>query len=95
MPGWGLSQKLSRAIGLYRAKELSLTGNFLSAEKAYDWGLVNRVVAPAELMPAALKLAARHGLHRGRHAGDLQGDDRRRLRARPWAKAWSWSTSAR
>jgi len=57
-PGWGLSQKLSRAIGPYRAKELSLTGNFLSAAQAYEWGLVNRVVAPAELMPAALKLAA-------------------------------------
>lgn len=56
-PGWGLSQKLSRAIGPYRAKELSLTGNFLSAQQAYDWGLVNRVVEPAELMPAALELA--------------------------------------
>jgi enoyl-CoA hydratase len=56
-PGWGLSQKLSRAIGPYRAKELSLTGNFLSAQQAYDWGLVNRVVEPAELMPTALKLA--------------------------------------
>ncbi|THD80773.1 MAG: enoyl-CoA hydratase [Phenylobacterium sp.] len=56
-PGWGLSQKLSRVIGPYRAKELSLTGNFLSAAQAYDWGLVNRVVGPAELMPAALKLA--------------------------------------
>ena len=56
-PGWGLSQKLSRAIGPYRAKELSLTGNFLDAQTAYDWGLVNRVVAPEELMPAALKLA--------------------------------------
>jgi enoyl-CoA hydratase len=56
-PGWGLSQKLSRAIGPYRAKELSLTGNFLSAEQAYEWGLVNRVVAPDELMPTALKLA--------------------------------------
>lgn len=57
-PGWGLSQKLSRCIGPYRAKELSLTGNFLSAQQAYDWGLVNRVVAPEELMPAALNLAA-------------------------------------
>ena len=57
-PGWGLSQKLSRAIGPYRAKELSLSGNFLSAQQAYDWGLVNRVVEPAELMPATLKLAA-------------------------------------
>jgi enoyl-CoA hydratase len=57
MPGWGLSQKLSRAIGIYRAKELSLTGNYLSAEQAEAWGLVNRVVAPAELLPACEALA--------------------------------------
>ena len=56
-PGWGLSQKLSRLIGIYRAKELSLSGNFLDAQTAYDWGLVNRVVAPEELLPAARKLA--------------------------------------
>jgi enoyl-CoA hydratase len=58
MPGWGLSQKLSRVIGPYRAKELSLTGNFLSAEQAAEWGLVNRVVAPEQLMPVARQLAA-------------------------------------
>ena len=58
MPGWGLSQKLSRLIGLARAKELSLTGNFLSADRAEAWGLVNRVVAPDDLMPQALALAA-------------------------------------
>jgi enoyl-CoA hydratase len=58
MPGWGLSQKLSRSVGIYRAKELSLSGNFLDARTAYEWGLVNRVVEPDELMPAALKLAA-------------------------------------
>ncbi len=58
MPGWGLSQRLSRLIGPYRAKELSLSGNFLDARTACDWGLVNRVVEPEELMPAALKLAA-------------------------------------
>jgi len=57
MPGWGLSQMLSRAIGPYRAKELSLTGNFLDAATACDWGLVNRVVEPAELMSTALKVA--------------------------------------
>lgn len=57
MPGWGLSQKLSRAIGIYRAKELSLTGNFLSAEQAAHWGLVNRVVAPKELLPTCQALA--------------------------------------
>ena len=58
MPGWGLSQRLSRTIGLYRAKELSLSGNFLDARTAYEWGLVNRVVEPEELMPTAMKLAA-------------------------------------
>ncbi len=57
MPGWGLSQKLSRAIGISRAKELSLTGNFLSAEQANEWGLVNRVVAPEDLLPQAKALA--------------------------------------
>ncbi len=58
MPGWGLSQRLSRAIGIHRAKELSLTGNFLSARQALEWGLVNRVVAPEELLPQARALAA-------------------------------------
>ena len=58
MPGWGLSQKLSRLIGLYRAKELSLSGNFLDAATAERWGLVNRVVPANELLPAARKLAA-------------------------------------
>ena len=57
MPGWGLSQKLSRMVGIHRAKELSLTGNFLSAEQALQWGLVNRVVPPEELMPQARALA--------------------------------------
>ena len=48
MPGWGLSQKLSRIVGISRAKELSLTGNFLGAEQALAWGLVNRVVPPSQ-----------------------------------------------
>ena len=58
MPGWGLSQKLSRIVGMSRAKELSLTGNFLDAATAERWGLVNRVVAPEDLMPIARALAA-------------------------------------
>ena len=57
MPGWGLSQKLSRAIGIYRAKELSLTGNYLTAAQADAWGLVNRVVQPDELLPTCRALA--------------------------------------
>jgi len=58
MPGWGLSQRLSRLIGIYRAKELSLTGNFVDAEQAERWGLLNRVVEPGELIPTCRVLAA-------------------------------------
>lgn len=57
LPGWGLSQKLPRLIGIQRAKELSFTGNYLSAEQAERWGLVNRVVAPEELLPTCRALA--------------------------------------
>ena len=56
-PGWGLSQKLSRAIGPYRAREISLTGNWVGAEQAAAWGFVNRVVAPEALLDAARALA--------------------------------------
>jgi enoyl-CoA hydratase len=56
MPGWGLSQKLSRMLGTSRAKELSFTGNFLDAQTAERWGLVNRVYATDELLPAAIKM---------------------------------------
>lgn len=58
LPGWGLSQKLSRRVGISRAKELSLTGNFIDAETACAWGLVNRVVAPEDLLEAAKALAS-------------------------------------
>ncbi len=57
LPGWGLSQRLPRLIGIARAKELSFTGNFVAADLAYEWGLVNRVVAPEQLLPAAHELA--------------------------------------
>ena len=57
MPGWGLSQKLPRLIGIGRAKELSLTGNYCTAEQACAWGLVNRVVAPADLLLTCRALA--------------------------------------
>jgi len=57
LPGWGLSQKLPRLIGIHRAKELSLTGNFLSAQDAERWGLVNRVVSPEALLPTCRQLA--------------------------------------
>lgn len=58
MPGWGLSQILSRRIGLSRAMEMSLTGNFIDAHQACAWGLVNRVLPPQDLLGAAKALAS-------------------------------------
>lgn len=57
VPGWGLSQRLARVIGIHRAKEMSLSGNYLDAATAERWGLVNRVFEPDALLPAARKLA--------------------------------------
>ena len=57
VPGWGLSQRLPRLIGINRAKELSLTGNYLDAETACSWGLVNRVVSADTLLPVCEALA--------------------------------------
>jgi enoyl-CoA hydratase len=57
LPGWGLSQRLPRLIGINRAKELSFTGNYLDAETACAWGLVNRVTEPDALLPTCRALA--------------------------------------
>ena len=57
LPGWGLSQKLGRLIGINRAREASLTGNFISAEQALDWGLVNRICPADTLVDDAVAAA--------------------------------------
>lgn len=57
LPGWGLSQKLPRLIGIQRAKLVSLTGNFVAAEEAERWGLLARVVPAPELVATAQALA--------------------------------------
>lgn len=58
MPGWGLTVRLAEAVGQRRAREMSTTGNFVDARTAYDWGLVNHVVAHEELLPYCRALAA-------------------------------------
>lgn len=58
MPGWGLTVQLAEAVGMRRARELSATGNFLGARTAYDWGLVNHVVAHRELLTFSRALAS-------------------------------------
>jgi len=64
MPGWGLTALLADAVGRTRAREISLTGNFVSAEQALAWGLVNRVVPHDELLSTV------HGI-----ATDIVGND--------------------
>jgi len=56
-PGWGLTVLLPQWIGLPRARQMSVTGNFVDADTALRWGLVNQVVAHDDLMPTALGLA--------------------------------------
>jgi enoyl-CoA hydratase/carnithine racemase len=50
---------LTRAIGRKRALEMLLTGEFIDAATAAEWGLVNRVVEPHELEPTTHALALR------------------------------------
>ena len=83
MPGWGLSQKLSRVIGIYRAKELSLTGNFLSAEQAEHWGLVNPGGGARRAAPDLSGARHRHVILRPRHAAKNETDDECRLCSNP------------
>jgi len=56
-PGAGGTQRLPRLVGMGRALEMILTGEPIDAQTALAWGLVNRVVAPDQLMSEAHKLA--------------------------------------
>jgi len=66
MPGGGITVLMAQSIGLRRAIELSLTGNFLTADDAVRYGLVNHVVPHDELLPFARSLA-----------GDIVNNDQR------------------
>jgi enoyl-CoA hydratase len=57
IPGAGGTQNLPRAVGERRAKELILTGKHFGAQQALEWGMVNEVCEPAELMPRVLEVA--------------------------------------
>ena len=63
-PGFGGTQRLPRLIGKGKAKELILTGKMISAQEAYQMGIVNRVFPQASLMEETKKVAlqiARNG----------------------------------
>lgn len=59
IPGAGGTQTIARAIGERRAKELILSAEPFDAISASDWGLVNKVVPPADLRDAAIDRARR------------------------------------
>jgi enoyl-CoA hydratase len=69
MPGGGITVLLAQSVGLRRAIEISLTGNFITAADALPLGLVNHVVPHEELLPFARKLA-----------GDIAGNDQAAVR---------------
>ena len=58
MPGAGGSQRLPRLVGAANALKMALTGEPIDAAEAYRIGLVNEVVEPGDLLPAANRLAA-------------------------------------
>lgn len=57
IPGFGGTQRLPHRIGQARARELIMTGEMIDAKTALDWGLLNKVVAPDQLLAEARKLA--------------------------------------
>lgn len=58
-PDTGTTYMLPKVIGPGRATEMMLTGDKVSAEDADKWGLVNRLIAPDQLLPETLALATR------------------------------------
>jgi len=86
LPGGGGTQRLPRLVPFGVALEMMFTGDRISAAEAHRIGLVNHVVAPADLMPAAERLAERicqnaplsvraikESIHRGRDVGLEEG----------------------
>ncbi|MBM3394903.1 MAG: enoyl-CoA hydratase [Betaproteobacteria bacterium] len=57
MPGAGGTQNLARAIGERRAKEIILTGRPFTTEQAFEWGLVNQLCDPGQVLASALDTA--------------------------------------
>lgn len=57
-PGWGQTALLTSAIGVRRARQMSLTGAFIDADTALRWGLVNEVTSSDSLLSRALEICA-------------------------------------
>lgn len=57
IPGYGGTQRLTRLVGMGKALEMICSAAMIGADEAFQWGLVNKVTPPDELMPAAVRLA--------------------------------------
>ena len=57
IPGWGGTQRVARLVGVGLAKEFVMSGEFITAQRAYEISLVNRVFAPQDLMEETRKYA--------------------------------------
>jgi enoyl-CoA hydratase len=97
MPGGGLTIRLPQTVGIDRARRMSLTGDYIDAETARDWGLVVEVVAHESLLGRAHEIAAavasipseylaelRHGYDR---IGALSGPEAFTAET-AWSRAW-------
>jgi enoyl-CoA hydratase len=86
IPGFGGTQRLLRAVGTRQAKELILTGKIMTAQKALEIGLVNKICPPATLLKDCLEVAqtvaenpslavkqAKKALNSGSEMGLLEG----------------------
>jgi enoyl-CoA hydratase len=97
MPGGGMTIRLPQLIGIDRARRMSLTGDYVDAETARDWGLVVEVVAHEALVERAREIAATiaaipaeyvRELRRGYEMMQaLSGDDALAAENR-WSRAW-------
>jgi enoyl-CoA hydratase len=59
VPTWGLTALLPRAVGVRKARQMSITGEFVDAFEALRLGLVNHVVPHEQLLSFTLGLAVR------------------------------------
>jgi enoyl-CoA hydratase len=57
IPGYGGTQRLTQLVGKNRAMQLMMTGEMISAEEAQQYGIVNKIVAPAELLNEVKKIS--------------------------------------